>query len=403
MQVTQHYVGIDVAKFVHVAAAVGADGSRAGAPRPFANDADGFAALDRWLAALGAEPGSSLVAMEATGHYWMALWAHLDAAGWRVAVVNPIRTDAYRKVASVRRTKTDAVDAAMIAEFARATGLPPSAVSPEDSEGLRCLTRYRFHLVRDRTAYANSALALLDRVFPEYAALFSQPLGPSSRALLALCATPAEFLAADPEELAGALGRASRGRLGRARIDEVRAAAARSVGVPFALECLSFELKHAAALIGELDREISELEAKISEVASRGPAALLSTVPGVGPTLASTIAAEVGDPSRFASPGKLFAYAGLDATLAQSGTSAGTGGAHVSKRGSSYLRWALVQAADQARRRDPYFGDYYAAKRAQGKHHYVALIAVARKLCGVFLALMREGRPYEAAPPPRGR
>ena len=167
------------------------------------------------------------------------------------------------------------------------------------------------------------------------------------------------------------------------------------------LDCLSFELRHAVALIAELDREVGELDAKISEVASRGPAALLRTVPGVGPTLAAVVAAEVGDPSRFASPSKLFAYAGLDATVSQSGTRAGTAGAHVSKRGSSYLRWALVQAADHARRRDPYFGDYYEAKRAQGKHHYVALIAVARKLCAVFLALMREGRPYEPAPPAR--
>jgi transposase len=401
MMTTSHYIGIDVAKFTHVAAAVGADGGRIGAPRPFANDADGFAALDGWLAALGATQASSLVAMEATGHYWMALWAHLDAAGWSVAVVNPIRTDAYRKVASVRLTKTDEVDAPMIAEFARATGLSASGVSPEDSEGLRRLTRYRFHLVRDRTAYSNSALALLDRVFPEYAALFSQPLGPSSRALLSRCATPSEFLAADPEELSEALRRASRGRLGRDRVDRVREAAARSVGVPFALDCLSFELRHAVALIAELDREVGELDAKISEVASRGPAALLRTVPGVGPTLAAVVAAEVGDPSRFASPSKLFAYAGLDATVSQSGTRAGTAGAHVSKRGSSYLRWALVQAADHARRRDPYFGDYYEAKRAQGKHHYVALIAVARKLCAVFLALMREGRPYEPAPPAR--
>ena len=208
MGATQHYVGIDVAKFTHVAAAVGADGARVGAPLPFPNDADGFAALDRWLASVGALPPSSLVAMEATGHYWMAPWAHLDAAGWRVAAASPVRTDAYRKVASVRRTKTDGAGAPMIAEFARATGLSPSDVSPEDAEGLRRLTRYRFHLVRDRAAYANSALALLDRVFPEYAALFSQPLGPSSRALPSGCSTPAGFLAADPAELAEALSKA---------------------------------------------------------------------------------------------------------------------------------------------------------------------------------------------------
>lgn len=70
----------------------------------------------------------------------------------------------------------------------------------------------------------------------------------------------------------------------------------------------------------------------------------------------------------------------------------------MSKRGSSYLRYTLMQAADNVRRFDPYFGDYYDAARARGKHHYVALSGVARKLCGVVLALMKEQRPYERRP-----
>ena len=68
---------------------------------------------------------------------------------------------------------------------------------------------------------------------------------------------------------------------------------------------------------------------------------------------------------------------------------------HMSKRGSSYLREALMTAADGARRNDPYFGDYYDSLVARGKHHYVALSAVARKLCGVMLALLRDRREYE--------
>ena len=70
----------------------------------------------------------------------------------------------------------------------------------------------------------------------------------------------------------------------------------------------------------------------------------------------------------------------------------------MSKRGSSYLRFALMLSADAARKADPYFGDYYDALRARGKHHYVAVSGLARKLCGVILAVMKERRPYERRP-----
>ena len=97
------------------------------------------------------------------------------------------------------------------------------------------------------------------------------------------------------------------------------------------------------------------------------------------------------------------AFAGMDPTKDESGDSTDSGGS-MSKRGSGTLRWAFMQAADSVRRFDPYFGDFYAKKRGDDKkHHYVALSGVARKLMGVCLALMKEGRPYEPAPPSHHR
>ena len=105
-----------------------------------------------------------------------------------------------------------------------------------------------------------------------------------------------------------------------------------------------------------------------------------------------------GDPDRFETPKKLIAYAGMDASKYQSGANQDTNG-HMSKRGSSELRRALMLAADKVRIYDPYFGEYYDSMKARGKHHYVALSGVARKLAGVCLSLMREQRPYESEPP----
>ena len=93
------------------------------------------------------------------------------------------------------------------------------------------------------------------------------------------------------------------------------------------------------------------------------------------------------------------AYAGMDPTKSESGETVASDGS-MSKRGPASLRWAFMEAADCVRRFDPYFGDYYAKKKGEDKkHHYVALSGVARKLMGVCLALMKEGRPYEPAPP----
>ena len=393
----RHYIGIDIAKHDHVMGARYEDGGQHGRPFPFANDEGGFASLLGRLRELGAEPGESLVAMESTGHYWMALWEFLTDRGWEVAIVNPVLVDAYRKVETLRKTKTDQVDALLIADYARFKKLGPTRVSPEDAEGLKQLTRYRHHLVGERTALKNRLTSVADRIFPELAGLFSDKHSATARAILEGYGTAAKVAATDIRTLTKTVREASRGRHGREKAVEVKEAARRSVGVTFAADALAFEARHVAGLIGHLDSEIGELDAEIARLLDDEVGALLQSIPGIGPVCAAAIAAEVGDPDRFEEPGKLMAYAGMDASKHQSGKFDGDR-QHMSKRGSAPLRNALMTAADGARRRDPYFGDYYDSLRARGKHHYVAVSGCARKLCGVILAVLRERRPYEPRP-----
>ena len=88
---------------------------------------------------------------------------------------------------------------------------------------------------------------------------------------------------------------------------------------------------------------------------------------------------------------------GMDASKRQSGES--DPDCQMSKRGSPFLRYALMLAADGARKHDPLFRRAYEQARARGKHHIVALSVVARKVAGVCLSLMKEGRAYEPVPP----
>ena len=152
------------------------------------------------------------------------------------------------------------------------------------------------------------------------------------------------------------------------------------------------ELDFVRGQVDEVDEELAKL---LDGTAGRW----LLTVPGIGLVLAATIAGEIGDANRFDGPHQLMAYAGMDPTKSESGETVASDGG-MSKRGPAALRWAFMQAADSVRKYDPYFGDYYAKKKGvDKKHHYVALSGVARKLMGVCLALMKEQRPYEAAPP----
>lgn len=388
------YLGIDIAKRAHVAGVRAEDGTPHGKAFEFANDQAGFKSLLSRMRELGCAADGTLVVMESTGHYWLALWEFLASHGFDVAVVNPVLTDAFRKADTLRKTKTDRIDAFLIAEYARFKRLGPSRVSPEDAEGLKQLTRYRSQLVRERTALKNRLTSIADRTFPELSRLVGGNDSATMRALMSEYGSAEAIASADVRTLAGTIRAASRGRYDREKADEVKAAAKASVGTTFAARALAFEAASVVGLVRRLDEEVGSLDDEISRLLDPEIGRILQSVPGIGPVCASTIAAEVGDPDRFEGPKQLFAFAGLESSKSQSGKFDGDE-QHMSKRGSSYLREALMTAADGARRNDPYFGDYYDSLVARGKHHYVALSAVARKLCGVMLALLRDRREYE--------
>jgi transposase len=397
------YIGIDIAKRFHVLSAVDEDGRTVVESFRFANTDAGFKKLLERLRKAGANPDCSMAGMEATGHYWVALFDFMGSHGYEAAVINPIQTDAFRDVWTVRKVKTDALDAAMIADLVRYKRYEPSALGDEATGELCSLARYRMSLVERSTMLKNRATAILDRVFPELDGLFSGSFGPTQRALLERCATPGQVLATDVRTLERILREASGGNCGRKKAEQLKAAARRSVGVGFGSGTLAFELR---LLMEELDfirGQIDEVESELARLLDQTSGRWLLTVPGIGLALAATIAGEIGDPNRFDGPHQLMAFAGMDPTKSESGETVASDGS-MSKRGSGALRWAFMQAADCARRYDPYFGDYYAKKRGvDKKHHYVALSGVARKLMGVCLALMKEGRPYEPAPPKHHR
>ena len=142
-----------------------------------------------------------------------------------------------------------------------------------------------------------------------------------------------------------------------------------------------------------LRKEIRTIESKFA-LYEPGAQRLLRSIPGIGITTAAALVAFVGDINRFPSPEKLVAYIGMDCRVHESGTSI-KGKGYISKRGNSYLRRMLFNAAFIARQKNPDLKTYFKKKKSEGKHYFSALCAVERKLIHLIWAVWKRGTPYE--------
>lgn len=170
-----------------------------------------------------------------------------------------------------------------------------------------------------------------------------------------------------------------------------REAARNSIGSN--MPAKSLELKHTIRLIRELDSEIDEIENEIKVIMDRISSPILS-IPGISYRMGAMIIAEIGDFTRFDSPDKILAYAGLSPSTYQSGQMDNSH-ARMEKRGSKYLRYALFNATIYVCTWDPTFKTYLAKKRSEGKHYYVAVSHAAKKLVRVIYQLEKSRQPYQ--------
>ena len=336
-----------------------------------------------------------LIGMEATGHYWLSLFSFLDEHGFFTHVINPIQTYRWRKGTEIRKRKNDIIDSVLIADLIRYGSFNDTALADETIFSLRQLTRYRSYLVGTAGDFKRKIIAVLDQIFPEYDTIFSKVgiFGKASKAVLSEFSSPEEFNAISAEMLAEILRSASRNRVGTAKAEQLKTAAAHSFGIRFAQDAFTFQLRSMIDQLNFLEEQINQTEKEITQLITSLDS-VIETIPGVGPIIGATILGEIGDIHKFSNPKKLVAYAGIDASVTQSGQYEATHNV-MSKRGSPYLRKALFQAALVASIHDPVLKAFYEKKRAEGKHHLTALGAVSRKLCYIIHAILTKNEPYE--------
>jgi transposase len=383
------YMGIDIAKRSHTAVVLNAKGEVVVKTLAFDNNRAG---IDQMLACLAGFELPVEIALESTGHYWLAVYEQLAEAGYRVHVLNPIQIRNFSR-SGIRKRKNDRLDAQWIAEYLRVYEGQLDEMYFNTHLQLRRLSRFRLNLSDQIGDAKRRIVGLLDIVFPEYEQFFSDTLIQSSRQMLAKALAPQEFADFDLTELAQLLRRASHGYYGEAKAREIQGIAQQSVGSSFLLQAARVEMDCLLAQLTFFEAQIDTVDAALAELVETVPDTYLTTIPGIGTTAAAIILGEIGDVRRFEAVEQLIAYAGIDPTVYQSGEFEGNQ-AHMSKRGSPHLRRILWLAATMARIKDPELKAFYRKKRAEGKCYGTAMGAVCRKLLARIYVVLRDKRPY---------
>ena len=273
----------------------------------------------------------------------------LERHGWDVEIADAARAKALAPLAA----KTDKIDARVLAELARRDLVPAIWLPDPTVRAERERARFRLHLVKHRTALKNRIHASL--------ITFGQPVPVS--------------------DLFGAAGRDILARL--------------ELPEPWAST-----LSRSLDLVDELNRRIVACERELRAAGADHPAVpLLVTLPGISWVLAYTIASEIGDISRFASPKRLAGYTGLCPRVYQSGETDRRG--RLTKAGPKYLRWALIEAATHASRHERFHDKYERTKRRLGKQRgsKIARVELARELATVIWHMLTRQEPFRTAGP----
>ena len=354
-------IGIDIGKNKYEATLIDEKGNIIGKSIKFENSTAGFNKLISSINNYDISNDKFVFSMEATGHYWLALFSKLVESDYNVQVINPIQTDACRKF-YIRETKNDSKDSFLIAQVTRFNGYSKTTLPDEVIISLKELTRFRTFLVDDISDYKHKATVVLDKIFPEYTQIFSDTFGKTSKEILTKYPLPKDILNEDLESLAKVLSTSSKGRLGYSKAEQ-------------------------------LQNQVSKLDEKIA-VLLRSLGTTIETIPGIGPVLGAIIVSEIGDINRFSHASKLVAYAGIDPTVKQSGEFNATKN-RMSKRGTPYLRRALWTASVVTAFNDPNLHEYYLKKKDEGKHHGTIIGAIARKLIYRIFIVLKDNVPYQ--------
>lgn len=339
------------------------------------------------------------VGVEATGHYHRTLLSRLADAGLEVVTLNPAAVKEARSQQLMRTLKSDQRDlGAMVELMVRGGGRPAQARSDDVAAQLAWVVHRRRKLSAHQ-ALANQVQSQLDLVFPGLAGCFCDLLGSKAgRVILADICDPDRICRLGVERLRAFVAR--RGvRLTRPKAAQILDAARAALRLPKAeRDVLGVVLAADVALLGTLEAELARAEAALADILPRTPAAVLTSLPGVGVIRASAYGGGIGDPWRFPNASAAYRASGLVPTEYDSAGRKRRRGQRISREGSVLLREAIIELGKGLTGHDPDFAAY--RRRlidTEKKTPAVAAVAAGRRAHRLAYAMLKSQQPYDPA------
>ena len=386
---SMYFIGIDISKYKHDCCIISAADQKVVSKVTIKNNKSGFDELLTIINSLS-NPEDIRIGFESTAHYALNLELFLENSLLTFMEVNPVLISEYKKSKTLRRTKTDSVDCESIARWLMTVEYKPHSKGFYHAYSLKSLTRLRDKLIRQRSFYLVKITNVLDHTFPEFKPFFNERLSKTALYLLENYGS-AEKMARMNSASYEKLRSLSKGKFSPQQFLQLKELAANTVGVNNSI--FDVELNSLLSLYKSLVKEIDAIEKEIHKLIEEVHPHYMS-IPGIGPLSAAVIYSEYGDISNFSNPSQMLAFAGIEPGINESGTE--SHGGRMVKRGSSQLRYTLINCCLPLIRFDMTFATYYAKKRREGKPHRVAITHVAKKLIRVIYALERQDIDFNA-------
>jgi transposase len=379
--------GIDIGSEKHVVAVVNGESAVLVKPTTITEDHEGYTKLQQVLGA----PDDLLVVMEATGHYWQNLFFWLSDQGFRIALINPLRTRRFAEEDLVR-AKTDSVDAMQLARFGAEKKPAATRLPDELSLELRELVTMRDRCVQELGDKVRQLHRLVDLCFPELTRHIADLGSHLATTVIGRWPTADQLAKQSVNKVARVVydGRREIGdELAKALVVDAKKSVGRHKGATYTTqaEYLCEDIAVLRSRLKRLDKDMGDTLAR-HEVGT-----LLTTIDGIGEATAARLIAALGDPSDFRSPGALAAYAGLVPRVSQSGKRTPQRGA-LHPMGNARLRAKLWMPILTAVRKNAWLKAFYDRLIANGKLPKVALTAAMRKLLAAVYSVAKNRKPF---------
>lgn len=389
----QFFLGIDVGKYTHQASLIDSHGIMLGESIKFKNQLLDYELLFGEIKKQLPAKAVVTVGMESTGHYYWHLKDYFLDKGLDVKVFNPIETQLKSKT-KIRKVKNDRIDSLLIAEITKEKQVGKDYPVKQEVKELKSLTRFCEKLKGQRRFYKQEIGVLLERLSPEFCTNFS------NLSLKTPLMVIKEYFInnLDKDELILKITKTSRGRIKQEKAEKIIKILDNSLGLNYRSQNTQLQLKILLQSLELIESQLIEVQNQITNYSDKhfkDEIELISSIKGVSEYMANVALSEIGDIEKFKNKNSLTAFAGLDASVKQSGRYCRQQGNHISKRGSKYLRKQLYYAAKTSIIFDPELKKYYLKKKTQGKHYNVIMIAVARKILMRIYAVLKQKRPYE--------